>query len=641
MYNNELTGKIPSEIGLLQNLHSLELSENSFSGALPAQFFTLSKLERFHIHQVDGQLSGPLPPFDSFPHLHELSLDSNKFSGPIPPTFLSGVTNKTRATMISMTYNELTGPVPALLDSFDDLDIHLEGNQINAVPSVLCDNAKWMDGEVGLLSNSCDAILCPPQTYNLYGKASSKLNAACQACPSSTFFGSTTCGADNNPNPEKTILDNLYSQTGGRYWRKNANWTTPGIPICHREGVTCAGNADGDSGVSELRFNTFGLKGMVPSEIFTLPSLRLLGLSDNEIDVKFGMIDQATSLRTLQLSNTKVSNLENLQKVPATMTELHLANNHISGTFPTEILSLTGLVALFMSGNEISGTIPTEIAGMTSLHQVFMAKNDLTGLVPSELGTLVNLQRIDFADNYLSGNLPVELMNIAALEALLLNSQRSDNKLGGPLLSFAQLPNLSDLDLRENNFRGSIPSDFLSGVDGAKPMTVVLSSNAITGAVPETLDRFTNMYLDVTDNQISTLSQVFCDGADDNQWMGGQVQQFQCDAIMCPPGTALPTGRRISQPQACAPCDNPVDAPYYGSYGCGSTQSSVERGILEQLYDKLNGTNWLDQTNWMSDKGICTWKGESQSWLRQLSARILTKFCCSQVFCVTSLESPS
>ena len=41
----------------------------------------------------------------------------------------------------------------------------------------------------------------------------------------------------------------------------------------------------------------------------------------------------------------------------------------------------------------------------------------------------------------------------------------------------------------ENDFVGTIPTDFLSSISARKPIEVDLSSNGLSGAVPSELDR--------------------------------------------------------------------------------------------------------------------------------------------------------
>jgi Leucine-rich repeat (LRR) protein len=82
--NNNLTGYIPSTIGNLKQLHSLNLSHNKLSGSLP---------------QTLGNLTG----------LCIMTLDDNQFSGTIPEVL---ATNLKKLIYMDLSSNKLTGPIP-------------------------------------------------------------------------------------------------------------------------------------------------------------------------------------------------------------------------------------------------------------------------------------------------------------------------------------------------------------------------------------------------------------------------------------------------------------------------------------------------------------------------------------------------
>ena len=604
LYKNELAGSIPSQIGLLSKLINLDLSENSFDGELPAPFLSMTNLEKIHLHQTDGGLHGTLPAFHDFPRLHELFLDNNLFSGQMPSNFLAGVTDKTRNMKVTLTSNKISGAVPVSLQDFTRMDLWLEDNEITSIPPELCAKSEWMGGEVGDQNNSCDAILCPIGFYNTLGKAFSQSGSQCQVCQAAQFMGSTECGNQNGGLPtERHILDRLYTSTGGRDWKKFANWRRPSAPICSREGVTCAGGATAETGVQILRLNSFGLQGEIPSDVFLLPDIELLGFTDNEVTIDLQGIDKATKLRVLQLSASEVSDVAFLDMAPDSLVELHLASTKLTGTFPSELLELSALELL------LSSTVPTEITKMSALMQLWLAGSGITGLIPTEIGAMQNLQRLDLAKNYLSGNLPTELENLSNLDVLLLNAQQSADKLSGGILSFASNTKLTDIDLSNNNFKYIIPGNFLASVDQTARVTMILSGNSLTGEIPTDFALFQDLYLDATNNMISVLSTSLCEN-NNNKWMGNQVGSFGCDAIMCPRGTAALQGRQIKDSEPCVACPNGIaDAPYMGSVACIPNRDSHQKTILMELYDNLNGTDWRDQTNWGSDKSICTWYG--------------------------------
>ena len=130
VYGNSLTGDIPTELGILTLLHSLDLSENQLVGTLPTELDRLTKLAVLAIHQTNSELTGTLPSFNRFPLLRELNLESNAFTGAIPDAFLSGIQDKTQVISVSLGHNQLDGTLPESLGGFSKLIINLEDNMI-------------------------------------------------------------------------------------------------------------------------------------------------------------------------------------------------------------------------------------------------------------------------------------------------------------------------------------------------------------------------------------------------------------------------------------------------------------------------------------------------------------------------------
>ncbi|WP_367278180.1 hypothetical protein [uncultured Bacteroides sp.] len=89
LYNNNLTGSIPSEIGKLSHLEWLYLEYNSLSGTLPESISQLQQLNSLVLS--DNKLEGTLP--ESFAGLMDklqtLDLSYNNFSGQIPDAIIN------------------------------------------------------------------------------------------------------------------------------------------------------------------------------------------------------------------------------------------------------------------------------------------------------------------------------------------------------------------------------------------------------------------------------------------------------------------------------------------------------------------------------------------------------------------------
>lgn len=566
----------------------------------------MTSLHKLRLHQSNSTLTGTLPAFDTFPNLVELLLDANNFTGTIPTNFLAGINEKMEHISIDLRNNALEGNVPSSLEEFLDLTIHLEGNKISSIAPELCAKGEWMGGEVGQIG-SCDAILCPNGTWNAYGRAS--FGSTCEPCASNSYYGSISCGDDKDPFPEKRILDNLFKKTGGIHWTTKRNWTDNTVGICFREGITCGQSSDVNSGVTEVRIVANNMGGHIPTSIFQLPSLRVLDFSDNEVDLEFLHINKATKLEELRMTTTDLTSVSGIHHAPSSLQELYFSNNRLSGAIPSELLNLSGIKKLFLSNNYFNETIQSSIASLSSIEVLDLSQNDMTGHLPTELGSLSKLEELDLSENLLSGALPSEFGLLKSLRTLSLALQ---NKLSGRLLPFNTNPSLTTIDLSHNSFKGTIPSNFLSAVDGRARITVDLSYNKITGGIPSGLDSLEFLDIDLSANRIDSLSETLCD-ENNADWMDGNVGYFNtCDAILCRPGFATVNGKG-RQVDADSPCDacpgGEQEAPYYGSTTCTLSVIETERETLGSLYQLTNGPNWLRQTNWMSEQSVCTWYG--------------------------------
>ena len=84
IYNNEIGGKIPPELGDLSQLESLEAQNNRFEGEIPPELGQLNNLG--FIRFDDNQLSGEIPlELGNLTNLWFFSFRNNQLNGAIPP----------------------------------------------------------------------------------------------------------------------------------------------------------------------------------------------------------------------------------------------------------------------------------------------------------------------------------------------------------------------------------------------------------------------------------------------------------------------------------------------------------------------------------------------------------------------------
>ncbi|KAK9757258.1 hypothetical protein RND81_01G152400 [Saponaria officinalis] len=87
------------------------------------------------------------------------------------------------------------------------------------------------------------------------------------------------------------------------------------------------------------------------------------------------------------------------------ITKVRLSRKNMTGSIPSELTNLSGLIELWLDGNSLTGAIP-DFSGCTSLKIIHLENNQLTGPIPSSLANLGNLKELYLQNNLLSGKLP-------------------------------------------------------------------------------------------------------------------------------------------------------------------------------------------------------------------------------------------
>lgn len=299
------------------------------------------------------------------------------------------------------------------------------------------------------------------------------------------------------------------------------------------------------AGVSKLKGSLTGLhmtynnlKGTIPSELFQLPLLEILAISENKLS---GTIDK------------------------------HLGN-------------LTNLLEFYCYGNKLTGTIPSEIGHLTKMQVLTFSENLLTGTLPSTLKNMGNLQTFSVHNNdpdtgTHTGKLP-KFDQHPYLNEIYLDGNAFTGTIPSDFLkSFnGSLGETVTISLENNLLTGTIPKEFLK----FDSLLLNVIGNKIEGYGTGICDDESN------DDKI-------------NGWMNGMVEMFGCDAILCPVDTYSDTGRQEEAQTMCEPCNAGTNG-LMGATTCdGATVvngTADELEILVEFYLALNGPQWIDVGGW-------------------------------------------
>jgi Leucine-rich repeat (LRR) protein len=142
------------------------------------------------------------------------------------------------------------------------------------------------------------------------------------------------------------------------------------------------------------------------------------------------------------LSSTNLASLNGIGGAKK-LQELHVTDNGLKGTIPSELFWLTNLRRLYMSFNAFSGTLSGKLlANLTNLEDFYMFGNNITGTIPSEVGKLQALREFIMPANNLNGTVPSQFSSLSRLEQLSLYDQQGAVVLSGPIPTFANSPRL-------------------------------------------------------------------------------------------------------------------------------------------------------------------------------------------------------
>ncbi|CAN0860160.1 LRR receptor-like serine/threonine-protein kinase EFR, partial [Linum grandiflorum] len=353
---NQINGTIPLEVGnSLPNLVELNIGDNRFTGTIPASLSNATNLERFTI-PING-ISGSLPSLDKLHNLWWLSISTNLLGTGLQGDldFFSTVGNLTSLRLVSISYNNFGGSLPASVVNLTQLGILAMGlNNISGTIPVGISNLKnleWLDmGDNQLTGTIPEEMGMLAKLKKLYLKGN-------------RFSGSKIPSSIGN----LTQLTHLYMDQSSL-----EGSIPPSLGNCQKLLLL---DLDGNN-----------LSGEIPGEIFNIPSLTIyLGLADNRLS---GSLPR------------QVGSLKNLGT-------LNVSYNLLSGEIPASIASCVRLETLLLRNNSFQGVIPLSMSLLKGIQVLSVAFNNMSGEIPMFMASFQSLTRLNLVFNNFQGSVPL------------------------------------------------------------------------------------------------------------------------------------------------------------------------------------------------------------------------------------------
>ena len=492
---NQLTGPVPAEIGNLKNLVALSLENNRLPSGVPPELLALPKLELFHY--VSEDLAGVVPavrqPSEGDSPAQTLFCMPPSKLNPVSAALFEDCTlllemrdvlaggaklNWRRSLPINSWRGVALGGVGLRVVA---LDLHGAGLR-GRLPAQLA----RLDGLESLrLSNNPLAGPIPAELSGLKNLVEFRLGDG--ALPEDLLFCLPLPPTNPGLLKDCTALLAMRDLLAGD---ANLNWRRS-TPLNAWEGI----NIDGAPlRVTALRLPQRGLKGRLPAGLAALDQLRAL----------------------------------------------NLCHNWLRGAIPAELANLANLRILNLCHNRLTGPIPPEFGRLMELRRLILIGNQLSGAIPAELGALFNLKRLRLRGNRFEDSVAPALRELpdhdldhelfclsapaaasqAVRPALLgdcaLLLQVRDALAGGANLNWrSSVPiglwqgvKLGDapvrvlrLELDGMGLNGRLPPE-LGRLTGLR--TLSLERNALTGPIPPEFGKLSNLrILRLRDNQLS------------------------------------------------------------------------------------------------------------------------------------------
>jgi hypothetical protein len=386
LYDRNLNGEMPPELGDLSGLERLLLHKNELSGAIP-ELDNLSQLQYLWLHEngLCGDIPETLMDTDIPPNSGFLKLDDNHLTTDVSDDLEAWLDDRNSGWEGSQTVCPVKPNTVQFVQSSyevdeDDGTVTLKVSRIEGDGAISVDYATTegsategedYDGDTGTLDwdeNDFDAKEIQITIHDEGESEEDETFSVELSNPDGAILGTpkravvtiidagdpgicddvTEIGED-----ECLALIKLYDETDGENWADNTGWIKTNTP-CDWYGVTCVGEH---------------------------------------------------------------------------VTRLYLFNNNLNGEIPPELSDLSGLERLLLFGNGLSGVIPPELGDLGQLEYLWLQSNHLCGEIPETLRDTAippNVGFLKLNDNHLETDVSDELETWLDARNPTWNSSQTD-----------------------------------------------------------------------------------------------------------------------------------------------------------------------------------------------------------------------
>lgn len=167
----------------------------------------------------------------------------------------------------------------------------------------------------------------------------------------------------------------------------------------------------------ELDISNNQFSGEFPSVVLYLPSLKFLDIRFNAFHGKVPSKLFDMQLDALFINNNRFNSSlpENFGNSPVSV--VVLANNNISGCFPSSLTKMAGnLTQIILVNMGLTGCLKSDIGLLNQVKVFDVSFNNLVGSLPDSMGEMKSLEQLNVAHNNLSGEVPESICSLPRLE---------------------------------------------------------------------------------------------------------------------------------------------------------------------------------------------------------------------------------